>query len=211
MAAAARQQRRRPGVPARGDDAEARHRPPDAGRARRLRDALEDEPVRGAVRRFARHGAERRGRSARCTSSAAASTTSPSAPARPRGAEDAKALLLGWLKDIGYEAHLHDDADSEKLAASRWANVLDFVDWIARRCGGEIENDGIATFESETEERARGGADDLGDPEPGRARRRAGRASRSRRCTPPRASSGRTWCWPASTRACCRFAATTRR
>jgi ATP-dependent DNA helicase Rep len=65
------------------------------------------------------------------------------------GAEDAKALLLGWLKDIGYEQHLHDGEDSEKLAAARWSNVLDFVDWIAKRCGGEIENDGGATFESE--------------------------------------------------------------
>jgi ATP-dependent DNA helicase Rep len=52
------------------------------------------------------------------------------------GAEDAKTLLLGWLKDIGYEQHLHDGEDSDKLAAARWANVLDFVDWIARRCGG---------------------------------------------------------------------------
>jgi ATP-dependent DNA helicase Rep len=53
-----------------------------------------------------------------------------------RGAEAARALLLEWLKDIGYEQHLHDDADSPPLAAARWANVLDFVDWIARRCGG---------------------------------------------------------------------------
>ncbi len=58
------------------------------------------------------------------------------------GHEDAKALLLGWLKDIDYEKHLHDGEDSEKLAASRWANVLDFVDWVAKRCGGEIDNDG---------------------------------------------------------------------
>jgi len=65
------------------------------------------------------------------------------------GAEDAKTLLLGWLKDIDYEQHLRDGEDSEKLAASRWANVLDFVDWIAKRCGGEIENDGGATFETE--------------------------------------------------------------
>ena len=65
------------------------------------------------------------------------------------GAEDAKALLLGWLKDIDYEKHLYDGEDSEKLAAARWSNVLDFVDWIAKRCGGEIENDGGATFESE--------------------------------------------------------------
>jgi ATP-dependent DNA helicase Rep len=65
------------------------------------------------------------------------------------GAEDAKALLLGWLKDIDYEKHLHDGEDSEKLAAARWSNVLDFVDWIARRCGGEIENDGGISVETE--------------------------------------------------------------
>jgi ATP-dependent DNA helicase Rep len=65
------------------------------------------------------------------------------------GAEDAKPLLLGWLKDIGYEQHLHDGEDSEKLAAARWSNVLDFIDWIAKRCGGEIENDGGLAVESE--------------------------------------------------------------
>jgi len=64
------------------------------------------------------------------------------------GSEDAKALLLGWLKDIGYEQHLYDGEDSEKLAQARWSNVLDFVDWIARRCGGEITQEG-GTFESE--------------------------------------------------------------
>ena len=58
------------------------------------------------------------------------------------GAEAAKALLMDWLKDIGYVQHLYDSEDSEKLAASRWTNVLDFVDWIARRCGGEVANDG---------------------------------------------------------------------
>ncbi len=65
-----------------------------------------------------------------------------------QGGEDAKALLLGWLKDIGYEQHLFDGEDSEKAAQSRWTNVLDFVDWIARRCGGEITQEG-GTFESE--------------------------------------------------------------
>ncbi|EHR69083.1 DNA/RNA helicase, superfamily I [Burkholderiales bacterium JOSHI_001] len=64
------------------------------------------------------------------------------------GSEDAKALLLGWLKDIAYEKHLYDGEDSEKLAAARWTNVLDFVDWIAKRCGGEITQEG-GTFESE--------------------------------------------------------------
>jgi ATP-dependent DNA helicase Rep len=73
------------------------------------------------------------------------------------GAEDAKALLLDWLKDIGYEQHLMDGEDSEKLAAARWGNVLDFVDWVARRCGGKDddaasgvgENDGGIGIDSE--------------------------------------------------------------
>ncbi|HEY9237466.1 MAG TPA: UvrD-helicase domain-containing protein, partial [Burkholderiaceae bacterium] len=65
------------------------------------------------------------------------------------GAEDAKALLSGWLKDLDYEKHLHDFDASEKLAAARWSNVLDFVDWIAKRCGGELENDGGVSVESE--------------------------------------------------------------
>ena len=63
------------------------------------------------------------------------------------GAEAAKAWLQGWLKDIGYEQHLYDGEDSEKLAASRWSNVLDFVDWIARRCGGELAADGSAQID----------------------------------------------------------------
>jgi ATP-dependent DNA helicase Rep len=63
------------------------------------------------------------------------------------GSEDAQALLMDWLKDLGYEQHLYDGEDSEKLAAARWSNVLDFVGWIARRCGGEITQEG-GTFES---------------------------------------------------------------
>ncbi|MBA4176980.1 MAG: ATP-dependent DNA helicase Rep [Leptothrix sp. (in: Bacteria)] len=65
------------------------------------------------------------------------------------GADEARALLLGWLKDIGYEQHLFDGEDSEKLAAARWSNVLDFVDWIAKRCGGEVSQEAGAAFESE--------------------------------------------------------------
>ena len=64
------------------------------------------------------------------------------------GAEDAKKLLLEWLKDIGYEQHLHDNEDNEKVAAARWGNVLDFVDWVAKRCGGQITEEG-GKFESE--------------------------------------------------------------
>ncbi len=59
-----------------------------------------------------------------------------------RGEAAARALLMDWLQAIGYERHLHDGEDSEKLAAARWANVLDFVDWIARRCGGKVAADG---------------------------------------------------------------------
>jgi ATP-dependent DNA helicase Rep len=56
---------------------------------------------------------------------------------------------MGWLKDIDYEKHLYEGDDSEKVAAGRWSNVMDFVEWIAKRCGGDIENDGGATFETE--------------------------------------------------------------
>ena len=56
------------------------------------------------------------------------------------GAEAAKAFLLDWLKDIGYETYLYDGEDSEKVAAARWSNVLDFIDWMSGRCGGQIED-----------------------------------------------------------------------
>jgi ATP-dependent DNA helicase Rep len=49
---------------------------------------------------------------------------------------------MEWLKAIGYEQHLHDGEDQARLAEARWSNVLDFVDWIARRCGGEVATDG---------------------------------------------------------------------
>jgi len=61
------------------------------------------------------------------------------------GADAARALLGDWLRAIGYEQHLHDGEDQAKLAEARWANVLDFVDWIARRCGGELAGDGSGT------------------------------------------------------------------
>lgn len=65
------------------------------------------------------------------------------------GAQEARALLMEWLKDIGYEEHLLSIEENEKVAAARWGNVLDFVDWVAKRCGGEITQDGGSTFESE--------------------------------------------------------------
>ena len=59
---------------------------------------------------------------------------------RTEGAEDARSFLTEWLKDIDYEKHLYDSEESEKLAASRWTNVLDFCDWMAQRCGGQIDD-----------------------------------------------------------------------
>ncbi len=56
------------------------------------------------------------------------------------GAEDARAFLTDWLKEIGYEKHLYDSEDNERLAASRWTNVMEFCDWMAQRCGGQIDD-----------------------------------------------------------------------
>jgi ATP-dependent DNA helicase Rep len=64
------------------------------------------------------------------------------------GEEAARPLLMAWLQDLRYEQHLFDGEDSEKLAAARWQNVLDFVDWIARRCGGQTEQEAGSTFET---------------------------------------------------------------
>lgn len=65
------------------------------------------------------------------------------------GAEDAKVFLLDWLKDIGYEKHLYDGEDNEKVAAARWTNVLDFIDWMAGRCGGQIDDTAGVTTATE--------------------------------------------------------------
>lgn len=65
------------------------------------------------------------------------------------GAEDARAFLAAWLKDIGYEKHLYDGEESEKLAAARWTNVLEFCDWMAQRCGGLIDDTAGVSIASE--------------------------------------------------------------
>ena len=64
------------------------------------------------------------------------------------GAEDAKVFLLDWLKEIDYEKHLYDGEDSEKAAATRWTHVLDFVDWMSLRCGGELDDTAGSVMES---------------------------------------------------------------
>jgi ATP-dependent DNA helicase Rep len=56
------------------------------------------------------------------------------------GAEAAKVFLADWLKEIGYEKHLYDGEESEKIAAAKWSNVVEFCDWMAARCGGQIDD-----------------------------------------------------------------------
>ncbi len=66
-----------------------------------------------------------------------------------QGTEDSRAFLADWLKDIGYEKHLYDGEDSEKVAATRWTNVMEFCDWMAQRCGGQIDDTAGVTTSSE--------------------------------------------------------------
>jgi ATP-dependent DNA helicase Rep len=64
------------------------------------------------------------------------------------GAEAAATFIAEWLKDIGYEKHLYDGEDSESVAAAKWSNVLEFCDWMAQRCGGQIDDAaGVTTRE----------------------------------------------------------------
>jgi ATP-dependent DNA helicase Rep len=58
----------------------------------------------------------------------------------------AHAMLMEWLKDIGYEQHLVDNEENEKVAQARWGNVLDFVDWVSKRCGGQQSEEGGVSF-----------------------------------------------------------------
>ncbi len=66
-----------------------------------------------------------------------------------RGVEAAGGFLKDWLVEIGYEKHLYDDADSEKLAAARWTNVLEFCAWMAARCGGQVDDTAGVTTSSD--------------------------------------------------------------
>jgi ATP-dependent DNA helicase Rep len=56
------------------------------------------------------------------------------------GAQAARDFMTDWLKDIGYEKHLLDGEDSDKVAAAKWSNVMEFCDWMSLRCGGTIED-----------------------------------------------------------------------
>ena len=69
---------------------------------------------------------------------------------RTVGADDARAFLTAWLKEIDYEKHIYDSEDSENVAAARWTNVMDFCDWMAQRCGGQIDDASGAVVAAET-------------------------------------------------------------
>ena len=66
-----------------------------------------------------------------------------------QGFEAARGFLTEWLAEIDYEKHLYDGEDSEKLAAARWTNVMEFCDWMAARCGGQIDDTAGVTTSSE--------------------------------------------------------------
>ena len=62
---------------------------------------------------------------------------------RTVGAEDALVFLKDWLKEIDYEKNLLDGEDSEKIAATKWTNVMDFCEWMAQRCGGQDDDEAV--------------------------------------------------------------------
>ena len=62
---------------------------------------------------------------------------------RTVGAEDALVFLKDWLKEIDYEKNLYDGEDSEKIAAVKWTNVMDFCEWMAQRCGGQDDDEAV--------------------------------------------------------------------
>ncbi|MEY3125797.1 MAG: hypothetical protein RLZZ573_2317, partial [Pseudomonadota bacterium] len=65
---------------------------------------------------------------------------------KTEGAENARAFMADWLKEIDYEKHLYDGEDSEKVAAAKWNNVTEFCDWMAQRCGGQLDDTaGVST------------------------------------------------------------------
>ena len=65
---------------------------------------------------------------------------------RTVGAEDALVFLKDWLKEIDYEKNLYDGEDSEKIAAAKWTNVMDFCEWMAQRCGGQDDDEAVGGF-----------------------------------------------------------------
>ncbi|MSQ57017.1 MAG: ATP-dependent DNA helicase Rep [Limnohabitans sp.] len=66
------------------------------------------------------------------------------------GQENAHTFLMEWLRCIEYVKCLYDNEDNAKLAAGKWTNVLKFCDWMAKRCGGQIDDAACVSLVSES-------------------------------------------------------------
>lgn len=60
---------------------------------------------------------------------------------RTTGYESAKLTLMEWIKDINYEQYLQEAEEHGPKAQQRWDNVLEFIEWIAKRCGAPETDD----------------------------------------------------------------------
>jgi len=61
--------------------------------------------------------------------------------------EPAGRVLDDLLAAIDYRAHLFDASD-ERAAEKRWKNVIDFTQWIGRRCEGDADTDSKSLIEA---------------------------------------------------------------
>jgi ATP-dependent DNA helicase Rep len=67
-----------------------------------------------------------------------------------RGYPEAIQFLTEWLKELEFEKHLYDLEDNEKGGCTRWTNVLEFCQWVAKRCGGVKEDFDSSSMISES-------------------------------------------------------------
>ncbi len=67
------------------------------------------------------------------------------------GQEAALAFLLDWLKTIGYEQYLLEQENNSAMAAARYGNVLHFCQWLAARCGGQLDDTAAVRVQQKTQ------------------------------------------------------------
>jgi ATP-dependent DNA helicase Rep len=65
------------------------------------------------------------------------------------GHEGAEQFFKDWLAEIEYEKYLFDQGDNDKASTARWTYVLEFCDWMAKRCGGIADTSTVPAIESE--------------------------------------------------------------
>ena len=159
--------------------------------ARRVRGQVQAQPVRGPVQLQPgqRAAGARRGQPARIRPL----RERPGIPRPPyrrcrRGARLPDRMAE---RDRLREAPVRRRGQRESCAAARWTNVMEFCDWMAARCGGQIDDTAGVTHVQRGQEPARSGADDLAAVHHQRTRRPTRTSSPCPRCTRPRAWSGR--------------------